>query len=314
MNRYQEIKAFVAVAREGSLVGASHKEKITSSMLGRRIDTLEKRLGVKLLHRTTRHLSLTEQGALFLEHCHELLTDIERSEASLFPETSEISGQLRVLAPAHFGRQHVALHARTFVSKHPNVQLSFDLTNDYSDPVREGYDLCIRIGNVIDPDFITTKLLSNRRVVCATPAYFQKYGVPKTLEDLEHHNCLAVNLTAGQHRDWLFQEAGRLVSVKVDGNVDCNDGEVLADWARKGLGLAWRSTWEVGSELASGELVTVLDEYALPSFDVTAVHPRHKARAAIRLFIETLQNAYAQSGYWTETSETIARYDVALRP
>jgi DNA-binding transcriptional LysR family regulator len=312
MNRYQEIKAFVAVAREGSLVRASHKEKITSSMLGRRIDGLEKRLGVKLLHRTTRHLSLTEQGALFLEHCNELLTDLERSEASLFPEAPEVSGQLRVLAPAHFGRQHVAPHARTFLAKYPNVQLSFDLTNDYSDPVREGYDLCIRIGNVIDPDFVTTKLLSNRRVVCATPAYFRKYGIPQTLEDLAHHNCLAVNLTAGQNRDWLFQEGGKLVSVKVNGNVNCNDGEVLVHWARQGVCLAWRSTWEIETQLASGELVTVLDNYALPSFDITAVHPRHKDRVPVRLFIETLRTAYARPDYWTEAGSCRVKAGAAL--
>jgi DNA-binding transcriptional LysR family regulator len=298
MNRYREIKAFVAVAAEGSLARAARKEEITSSMLGRRIDDLERRLGVKLLHRSTRHLSLTEPGTLFLEHCTELLTNMETVEASLFPDVAEIRGHLHVLAPPNFGRSHVANHAGTFLAKYPQVNLSFDLTNDYLDPVKERYDLCIRIGNVIDPNFVSTKLLSNRRVVCATPFYFRRHGIPRTLEDLAHHNCLGVNITAGEHRDWLFQEGGKLVSVKVDGNVDCNDGEVLVDWARGGHCLAWRSTWEVAPQLASGELVTVLDEYALPSFDITAVHPRHKSRAPVRLFIETLKNAYAQPLYW----------------
>lgn len=299
MNRYREIKAFVAVATEGSLARAARKEGITSTMLGRRIDTLERRLGVKLLHRSTRHLSLTEHGSLFLKHCHEILSELETVEASLFPDAAEVSGSLHVLAPPNFGRTHVANHAGSFLARYPHVNLSFDLTNDYLDPVKERYDLCIRIGNVIDPDFVSTKLLSNRRVVCATPSYFKKHGVPKTLEDLAHHNCLGVNITAGEHRDWLFQEGGKLVSVKVDGNVDCNDGQVLVDWARDGLCLAWRSTWEVAPQLASGELISVLDEYALPSFDITAVHPRNKSRAAVRLFIETLKGAYAQPGYWT---------------
>ncbi len=299
MNRDREIKAFVAVATEGSLARAARKEGITSSMLGRRIDALEQRLGIKLLHRSTRHLSLTEPGTLFLKQCNELITDLETVEASLFPDAAEVSGLLHILAPPNFGRRHVANHAGTFIGRYPQVSLSFDLTNDYLDPVRERYDLCIRIGSVIDPNYVSTKLLSNRRVVCATPSYFRRYGIPKTLEDLAHHNCLGVNLTAGEHRDWLFQEGGKLVSVKIDGNVDCNDGEVLVDWARHGHCLAWRSTWEVAPQLASGELITVLDDYALPSFDITAVYPRHRSRAPVRLFIEILREAYARPGYWT---------------
>jgi DNA-binding transcriptional LysR family regulator len=298
MNRYKEIKSFVAVATEGSLAKAAIKEKITSGMLGRRIDDLEKRLGVKLLRRTTRLLTLTEQGRLFLKHCEELLVDLELGEISLFPDTSEVSGQMLVLAPPYFGRQHVAAHAGRFLAAYPAVRLSFNLTNDYPDPVQEDYDLCIRIGNVIDPNFVTTKLATNRRVVCATPAYFVKYGVPRTLEDLADHNCLAVNLQADRHRDWLFQEGGKLVSVKVDGNMDCSDGGVLVQWAQNDHCLAWRSTWEVGARLASGELVSVLDEYALPSFDLTAVYPRNKPSRLARLFIALLRDIYAQPNYW----------------
>ncbi len=203
-----------------------------------------------------------------------------------------------VLAPPYFGREHVAAHAGRFVAAYPAVRLSFNLSNDYPDPVQEDYDLCIRIGNVIDPNFVTTKLASNRRVVCATPAYLEKHGVPRKLEDLADHNCLAVNLQADRHRDWLFQEDGKLVAVKVDGNMDCSDGEVLVRWAHDDLCLAWRSTWEVGAQLASGELVSVLDEYALPSFDITAVYPRNKPSRLARLFIAFLKDIYAQQSYW----------------
>lgn len=298
MNKYREIRAFVAVATEGSMAKAAIKEKITPGMLGRRIDALEQRLGVKLLHRTTRLLTLTEQGRLFFKHCDELLTDLELGENELFPDTSEVSGQMLVLAPPYFGREHVAAHAGKFVAAYPAVQLSFNLTNDYPDPVQEDYDLCIRIGNVIDPNFVSTKLAINRRVVCATPAYLERHGVPRRLEDLADHNCLAVNLQADRHRDWLFQEGGQLVAVKVDGNMDCSDGEVLVRWAHDDLCLAWRSTWEVGQQLASGELVSVLDEYALPSFDITAVYPRNKPSRLARLFIAFLQEIYAEPSYW----------------
>lgn len=299
MNRYNEIRSFIAVAKEGSLSAAARKEKVTSSMLGRRIDSLEERLDVKLLHRTTRHLSLTEQGMIFLKHCQDLLAEVDTGEMELFPDSSRASGRFTVLAPPHFGRHHVAPHAKAFTEAHPDVELSFHLTNQYVDPVREEYDLCVRIGNVIDPSFVATKLLTNKRVVCATPEYFRKYGFPRKLEDLVNHNCLGVNLMAGTHRDWLFQEAGRLVSVKINGNVDCNDGEVLMRWVQDGLYLAWRSTWEVRALIASGELLTALDEFALPSFDITAVYPRHRPLPAVKLFIQTLKSIYAQPDYWS---------------
>lgn len=302
VNRYKEIRAFVAVAKEASLSVAALKEKITPSMLSRRVDALEERLGVKLLHRTTRHLSLTEQGTIFLHYCHDLLTELDVGEAALFPNATPPTGHVSILAPVYFGRHHVAAHAKSFVMAYPKVQLSFNLTNEYIDPVEMEYDLCIRIGNVIDPNFVATKLLTNQRVVCATPQYFVRHGVPRILEDLTRHNCLTVNLAAGTHRDWLFQENGRPVSVKVNGNVDCNDGEVLVQGACDSLSLAWRSTWEVGARIASGELVTVLDEYALPSFDITAVYPRRKPLTAVKLFIQTLQIAYAQPGYWNDDS------------
>ena len=300
MSRFREMQAFVDAAEKGSLTGAALEQRITPSMLGRRISDLERRLGVKLLHRTTRHMSMTEQGTLFLEHCRELLTELEAHEAAVFPESSHATGQLSVIAPAYVGRHHVAAHVRKFISENPQAQVSFNLSNSYVDPVHEGYDLCIRIGNVIDPDFVATKLATNRRVVCATPSYFQEYGVPQTLQDLAAHNCLAVNRIGGEHRDWLFQEDGKPVAVKVNGNFDCNDGEVLARWVCNGLCLAWRSTWEVSAQLDSGELVTALDQYALPSFDIMAIYPRHKPLTAkVKLFIETLKAAYAQPGYWT---------------
>jgi DNA-binding transcriptional LysR family regulator len=298
MNRYKEIRAFLAVAREGSLVAASVKENITSAMIGRHIDALERRLGVKLLHRSTRHQSLTEQGQLFLKHCQELVTEIDVGEAEIFPDASQVSGRFTVLSPPYFGRYHVTAHAKAFAEAHPNLQLSFNLSNDYFDPVSAEYDLCIRIGNVIDPRFVTTRLVTNKRVVCATPAYLEKHGVPTKLEDLARHNCLGVNLRAGTHREWQFQEGGKPVSVKVDGIIDCNDADALIRWARDGLGLAWRSTWEIGAEVAAGELITVLDDYALSSFDITAVYPRDRPLKASRLFIEALKEAYAQPGYW----------------
>ncbi len=300
MDKVKQMWAFVDAVDKGSLARAALGQNITPVMLGRRIDALERRLGVKLLHRTTRHLTLTESGSVFLEHCRRLLADIDLAETIVSEGRDQASGHLIVSAPAAFGRLHVAPHAPAYLAANPNVQISFNLTDHVVDLVREGYELGIRIGGVLDPSFVAVRLATNRRVVCGTPDYFARCGVPRTLEELAQHNCLAFNLQGGQQRGWYFQKDGKPVTVKVNGNLDCNDGELLHRWASEGLGLAWRSTWEIQAQLASGELVTVLDEYALPDYDIMAVYMQQRhLPARVRSFIDTLKAVYAQPGYWT---------------
>lgn len=301
MDKLTQIEAFVDVAEKGSLARAALGQNITPVMLGRRIDALEKRLGVKLMHRTTRHLTLTEQGTVYLDHCRKLLSDLGYAEKIISQGRHKATGHLIVSAPAAFGRKHVAPHAPAFVKANPEVQISFNLTDRVVDLVREGYDLSIRIGGNIDPSFVAVKLASNRRVVCGTPEYFERNGIPRTLDDLAQHNCLAFNLQGGQQRGWYFQDDGKPVIVKAAGNLDCNDGELLHRWASEGLGLAWRSTWEIQAQLASGELITVLDEYALPQYDIMAVYPQQRhLPAKVRFFIDLLKTVYAQPDYWLQ--------------
>jgi DNA-binding transcriptional LysR family regulator len=300
MDKVKQMCAFVDAVDKGSLARAALEQNITPVMLGRRIDALEKRLGVKLLHRSTRHLTLTEQGSVFLDHCRKLLADIEIAETIVSAGRDKASGHLIVSAPAAFGRLHVASHAPAFVAANTEVRISFNLTDHVVDLVREGYELGIRIGGVLDPNLVAVKLATNRRVVCGTPDYFARYGIPRTLDDLERHNCLAFNLQGGQQRGWYFQKDGKPVTIKVGGNLDCNDGELLHRWAVEGIGLAWRSTWEIQAQLASEELITVLDDYALPEYDIVAVYmPQRHLPARVRLFIDTLKAIYAQPGYWT---------------
>ena len=209
------------------------------------------------------------------------------------------SGHLIVSAPAAFGRLHVAPHAAAFLKANPAVKLSFNLTDRVVDLVRDGYDLGLRIGGVIDPNFVAIKLATNQRVVCGTPAYFRKHGKPQTLDDLKTHNCLAFNLQGGQQRGWYFQDGGKTVTVRVDGNLDCNDGELLHRWVSEGMGLGWRSTWEIQAQLQRGDLVTVLDEFALPAYDILAVYPQQRhLPAKVRFFIEHLKKTYAKPNYW----------------
>jgi DNA-binding transcriptional LysR family regulator len=301
VDRFKEIDAFVQVMDHGSLAAAALAEGVTPVMMGRRLDALEQRLGTQLVIRTTRRLTLTDQGASYLDECRQLLARWDEAERAVSSQHQRASGHLIVSAPAAFGRLHVAPHASAFLAANPAVQISFNLTDRVVDLVREGYDLGLRIGGQIDPNFVAIKLATNQRVVCGTPAYFQRRGKPQTLDDLRQHNCLAFNLQGGQQRGWYFQKDGKAVTVKVEGNLDCNDGELLHRWVSEGLGLGWRSTWEIQKQLQSGELVTVLDDFALPAYDILAVYPQQKhLPAKVRFFIEHLKKIYAKPGYWLQ--------------
>jgi DNA-binding transcriptional LysR family regulator len=300
MDRYKEFSSFVQVVDRGSFAAAALQEGVTPVVLGRRITALERRLGARLLHRSTRRMALTEDGSVFVELCRRVLAEIEAAERAVSAGRHAAIGHLVVSAPAGFGRAHVAPHGPAFLKRHPKVRLSFNLTDRVVDLVREGYDLGIRIGGELDPNHVAIKLAANRRVVCGTPAYFKRHGKPKTLEDLQGHNCLAFNLQGGQQHGWLFQRNGKPVNVRVRGNLDCNDGELLHRWSIEGLGIAWRSTWEITSDLKRGRLVTVLDDFSFPAYDIFAVYPQQAhVPARVRLFIDTLKSIYMTPNYWS---------------
>ena len=301
MDRYTEIRSFVLVAEKGSFASAALVEGVTPVVMGRRLDALEKRLGVKLMHRSTRGLALTDLGEQFLEQARSLLREFDEVERAVSAGRTAVRGHLVVSAPAAFGRRHVAPHAAGFKALHPELRMSFNFTDSVVDLVREGYDMAIRIGEVTDPNYVALRLFPNRRVVCGTPDYFERHGIPRQPEDLARHNCLAFNLAGGQQRGWTFQRDGRLFAVRADGDLACNDGELLYGWVKQGLGVGWRSTWEIQAELKRGELVTVLDEFAVPSYDIQAVYPQQRyLPAKVRRFIEHLKESYNRPGYWEE--------------
>ncbi len=300
MDKLKQMEALVAAVDAGSLAKAAQVLGVTPAMLGRRVNALERRLGAKLLHRSTRHLSLTEQGSVFVERCRKLLAELAASEEMMSAGRQRATGHLRITAPAGFGRRHVAPHAPAFLARNPEVQISIDLTDRVVDLTREGHDLGIRIGSVLDPNLVALRLWPNQRLVCASPKYLKRHGTPRTPAELQQHNCLAFNPQGGQQGGWSFQDKGRQVTIRVRGNPDCNDGELLHLWARQGLGLAWRSTWEIQADIERGELVTVLDEYALPDYDIRAMYPQQAhVPAKLRFFVEHLKRVYSKPGYWS---------------
>jgi len=298
MSQFKQLATFVEVAAKGSLSAAARSEGIAPAMIGRRLDALEARLGVKLLQRTTRKIVLTNEGMAFLEDCQRILADVENAEAAVSARSVNASGHLSISAPAGFGRQHVAPLIPSFLTEHRNVTLTLNLNDRVVDLLGEGIDVAIRIAMLSDSSMVGIKLADNKRVLVASPDYIKRHGAPASLNDLVAHNCLAMS-SDGSQRGWTFRQNGKNITLKVNGNMECNDGEVLHDWALAGKGLAWRSMWEVGAAIESGRLVTVLDEFSAPGNDIYAVFSqRRHLPLRIRAFIDFLRRAYGKPDYW----------------
>jgi DNA-binding transcriptional LysR family regulator len=301
MDQFKQISTFVDVVAKGSLSAAARAEGIAPAMIGRRLDALEERLGVKLLQRTTRKIALTHEGTAFLEDCQRILVDLEEAETAVSERSAHASGHLLISAPAGFGRQHVAPLLPSFLAEHRDLTLTLSLNDRVVDLIGEGIDVAIRIASLSDSNLIGVKLADNKRVLVASPAYLKRHGTPHSLDELAKHNCLAIS-SDGSQRGWTFRQNGKNVTLKIGGNMVCNDGEVLHDWALSGKGLAWRSMWEVGTEIESGQLQTVLDEFAAPGNDIYAVFAqRRHLPLRIRALVEFLRRAYAQPDYWRKT-------------
>ncbi len=308
MDRHTQLRSFVLIAEKGGFASAALVEGVTPVVMGRRLNALEERLGVKLMHRSTRGLRLTELGVEFLERSRSTLRDFDDLELSISRSRQSVTGELTVSAPAGFGRRHVARHGPEFAARHAGVRLRFNLTDGVADLVRERIDVAIRIGPVTEPDLVVVKLHENRRVVCGSPAYFERHGIPETPQDLLAHECLTLSSPGAQQRGWMFRHGAGMGSVRVRGTLSCSDGELLYDWMLKGLGLGWRSTWEVHAAVARGDLMTVLEDYEIPDYDIQAVYPQQRfVPAKVQAFIGYLKSLYATPGYWTDTARPVRR-------
>jgi DNA-binding transcriptional LysR family regulator len=304
MDKLKQLESFVSVATRGSLTAAARAEGVAPAIMGRRLDALEERLGVKLLVRTTRRISLTHEGSAFLEDCQRLLADLANAEASVSAGGVKASGHLRITAPAGFGRRHVAPLVPRFRELHTDVTISLNLSDRVVDLAGEGFDCAVRVGDFPDSSLVSVRLADNRRLCVATPDYLRRHGTPEHPNDLLRLDCLTLSSDASQTRGWAFQlqedgGVGELVHFKPAGPLDCSDGQVLHDWCLQGYGIAWRSTWEVEQEIAEGRLVEVLSRFAAPPNGIYAVFPQRKhLPLRVRLWIDFLKHHYAQPHFW----------------
>jgi len=303
VDKLKQMESFVSVAQRGSLTAAAKAEGVAPAIIGRRLDGLEQRLGVKLLVRTTRRMTLTQEGTAFLEDCQRLLSDLANAEASVSAGGIQASGHLRLTAPAGFGRRHVAPLVPLLRELHPDVTVSLNLSDRVINLASEGFDCAVRVGDLPDSSLVSVRLADNRRMCVATPAYLARHGRPQLPADLLRLDCLTLSSDASQTRGWAFcmpkSDGAEVVYLKPSGPLDCSDGQVLHDWCLGGWGIAWRSSWEVEADIAAGTLVPVLEEFAAPPNGIYAVFPERKHMALrLRLWIDFLKMHYSSPGFW----------------
>ena len=322
MDKLKQLETFASVATRGSLTAAARAEGVAPAIIGRRLDALEARLGVKLMVRTTRRITLTHEGSAFLEDCQRLLTDLANAEASVSAGGVKASGHLRITAPAGFGRRHVAPLVPHFRERHPEVTLSLNLSDRVVDVAGEGYDCAERVGDLPDSSLVSVRLADNRRLCVATPKYLQQHGRPQTPADLTRFDCLVLSSDASQTRGWAFSMPAsasapdgverEIVHLRPGGPLDCSDGQVLHEWCLAGYGIAWRSTWEVEADIAAGRLEAVLEDHAAPPNGIYALFPQRKHLALrVRLWIDFLKHHYGQADFWAGVGRSQQREPVA---
>ena len=293
-----EMAVFSRVVASGSLSAAARELNLSPAIISRRLAALEARLGVRLINRTTRSLHLTDEGATYYDTCIRLLSEIEEADAAVSAGRAEPQGALRVALPASFGHLHVAPLIPEFARRFPKVQLSLSLSDRTVNLIEEGFDLAVRIADLADSSLAARRLAPNRRVVCASPAYLQRHGIPRTPEELAGHNCLTTNDYA---MNWEYRGPdGTPGSVRVTGRYACDNWEVLREWALAGLGIALKSTWDVRRQLEDGSLVSLCPGYTFNTdVAIYAVYPHRRfLPAKTRAFIEFLADSFGPEPYW----------------
>jgi len=303
MTNLGDLEVFVRVIAAGSMSTAARDLGLSPAVVSKRIKRLEDKLGTRLLQRTTRQISLTEAGQGFHERVLTVLGGLEEAEAFASGRSSEVNGTLKISASTSFGRMHVAPHLKPFMEAHPDLAINLALSDEFTDIVGGGFDIAIRIAELNDSSLVARKLAPVRRVLCATPRYLAEYGTPETLDDLKKHRCLP----AHNHDSWRLEGPTGPVTLRPEGMLITNSSEVIREAVIAGLGIALRSTWDVGPELRSGALQVVLrDFHASHRVGVFAVYPsRRFLPQKVRVFIDHLAALYGSVPPWDEGLEQV---------
>jgi DNA-binding transcriptional LysR family regulator len=291
-----EMVFFSLLVRTGSLSATARELNVTTPALSKRLSQMESRFGVQLMHRTTRRMSLTPEGELYLVNARRILADIEDMESLVSSALAAPKGLLRVNATLGFGRSHIAPLISQFAKNYPQVEVQLQLTVNPPPLSQEAFDVCIRFGEPPDARIVAQRIASNRRLICAAPAYLAKYGTPKLPLDLAQHRCIGIRQGDEAYGVWHFQNGKKIDTVKVRGTLSTNDGEIAVSWALAGHGVLMRAEWDIAKYLRSGRLRQVLENYPTPAADIYAVYPaRHQTAARVKAFVAFVADALNSS-------------------
>lgn len=299
-DRLADLGLLLRVIDLGSISAAARSLGLSTAVASQRVQRLERALGVQLLHRTTRRLAATREGAELAARGRPLIEDLDALTAGLRGDAGEVSGVLRLTAPASFGRLYLSPVLPAFLARHPRLSIQAHLSDDVVDLVARGLDLALRIGALAPSTLVARKLADDRRVLVAAPSYLARRGTPRTPRELAHHDCLLLS-TAGSANDaWrLIDRAGRERTVRVASRFESSLGEVVRDAAVAGLGIAWHSEWLVCDDLRAGRLTRVLPGYALPTSGIYAVTPpRRLMPGRVRAFMAFLVEQFGTRPPW----------------
>ncbi len=294
-----DLSFFSTLARAGSLSAAARELGVTTPAVSKHLALMESRAGVSLVIRTTRRMSLTPEGELYLEHARRILGEIDDMEQLLGASKAMPKGLLRVNATLGFGRSHVSPLISKFVRRHPQVEVQLQLSVNPPPLTEDSFDVCIRFGAPPDTRVIAKYLAPNRRLLCASPAYLARHGEPRVPNDLARHNCIGIRQGEEAYGVWrLASGRGKNASteaVKTRGNLTTNDGEIAVNWALDGHGILMRAEWDIERYLRSGRLVQVLPQHHTPDADIYAVYPqRHQLAARVRAFVDFVAASFSQ--------------------
>ncbi len=292
----EHLKLFVRIAATNNISQAGKELGLSAATSSSHINKLEDNLGVKLIYRTTRQVSLTEEGQAFLPHATEVLETVATAKAAIGSGEKQPQGTLRVTASASFGRMHLIPGLKSFIAAYPQVKIDLRLSDSIVDMVEGGFDIAIRNAPLNDSNLIASKLAKDKRIICASPEYLSTHGEPLTPEQLKQHTCINV----GDIESWIFETEDDPFRVKVNGNLRVDNGEAARDACIQGVGITISSRWCAYEALSQGKLIEILQPYPLISAtEIWAVYPSSRLLAPkVRAFIDHFKNYFGETPYW----------------
>lgn len=292
----EDLRIYCSVIRTGSFISVAREQGLSKAVISKRINVLEETLQAKLLHRTTRRLTVTEQGEIVHQWAQRILEDVDLMAESITTYRVEPNGLLRLCTSSGFGRNQVAPALSALALRYPKLDIQLELLNRPVDLVGEGFQLDIRVGAVRELNLISRRIANNIRVLCAAPSYLERWGMPTSLKALENHRCIVIRERDQDFGRWTLKGPQGMETVKINGPLSANNGEIVHCWAKDGHGIILRSIWDVGPSIERGELVRVLPEYAQEA-DVSAVYPSRLANSAkVRVCVEFLEDWFQSAG------------------